>query len=332
MRDVMNRFWLICLCSISFSQAMAGQESSDEAWAILQKSAEAARMLSYRGVVNCQSGIRVQSLQITHINNAEGEFSRVVVLDGSPKEMLSKGGSVVIYNPINEKLVIEKRHGQHLFPALFPANMEVVKEGYQARVGNQEQVAGREVQVVFLNPRDRYRYGYKLWADREYGLLLKTMMLNEKSEAIEQMAFSQLTLMNGGIAEWFSAKADSPRSFFAEQSAPVKPLNEAAGFWKIGQLPAGYRKIDQMKRQVPGKTMAVDHMIFSDGLATVSVFIEPIIKGVRPRAGFVSMGATGVFANIAGNYQIVAVGNVPEAAVTQIAKAISFQKQDHEKP
>lgn len=321
MRVAMKFLWLVCFCGLTFLQAIAGQDS-EEAWVILQKSAEAARGLNYRGIVNCQSGIRVQSMQLTHLNNADGEFSRMVVLDAPPKEMLSPDGSVVIYSPIREKLVIEKRHGQHLFPALLPANMDMVRAGYQARIGGQDQIAGRDVQIVFLDPRDRYRYGYKLWADREFGLLLKSMMLNERNEAIEQIGFNQLTLMSGGISDWFLSRDEGSKGGARETAMP----NQGSSYWLVGQLPAGYRKVDQMKRMVPGKRVPVDHIIFSDGLASVSVFIEPLTKGLRARTGFTSMGATSFYANIAEGYQVVAVGDVPEATVTEIARAVSIQK------
>ncbi|HYD33446.1 MAG TPA: sigma-E factor regulatory protein RseB domain-containing protein, partial [Methylophilaceae bacterium] len=177
----MKRLVLACLLAMQVSFAYA-----EDPWRLLQKAADAARELSYRGIFVYQSGNNARSVEITHMNYGQGEYARSVVLDGSPREVLSQGSDVVIYTPLNEKVVITKRRAQNLFPALLPPQMEGLKASYEARLGGQERVGGREGQVVFLKPRDQYRYGYKFWADIEYGLLLKSVTFNEKEELVEQ--------------------------------------------------------------------------------------------------------------------------------------------------
>jgi sigma-E factor negative regulatory protein RseB len=96
--------------------------------------------------------------------------------------------------------------------------------------------------------------------------------------------------------------------------------------WSVAKLPDGYRKIDQVTRMVPGKPYPVTQLIFSDGLASVSLFIEPLVKRVEPKVGHTVMGATHFYANTNNGHQIVVVGEVPEATVTQIASAVTFKK------
>ena len=104
--------------------------SDEDAWQILQKAAVAAHALSYQGIFICQSGQQSKPVQIRHLFNGQFEFSRNVVLDGSPREVLSQGGDVVIYNPKNEKIVIEKRRGQNMFPAILPTDLDSIKASY----------------------------------------------------------------------------------------------------------------------------------------------------------------------------------------------------------
>ncbi len=321
----MKRVLLACLLACQISFAFAGQDSVDDPWLVLQKAARAARELSYKGVFVYQAGPNTKAVQITHMNYGQGEYAHIVVLDGSPREALSQGSDVVIFSPRNEKVIIEKRHGKNLFPALLPANMDVIKHCYQARIGGLERIGGRDGQVVFLNPRDHYRYGYKFWADRKYGLLLKSMTINERNEPMEQIAFNQLTLLNTQNMDWFQPNVDLGKDYIMEETAPTDSTL-AVNDWTVSQLPAGFRKIDQVTRMVPGKPAPVTHLVFSDGLAAVSLFIEPLSKGMRPKTGHTTMGATSFYAAIVDGHQIMVVGEVPETTVSQIASAVSFKK------
>lgn len=317
----MLRFLLLCCLAAPFSSFAA----SDDPWLILQKASQAARELSYQGVFIYQSGTNVKSVQITHMNYGQGEYARMVVLDGTPREVLRQGSDVVIFNPQGEKVVIEKRRGQNMFPALLPTNMDTIKSSYQVKVAGQERIAGRDGLVVLLEPKDRYRYGYKFWADREYGLLLKAITNNERNELMEQIAFSQLTLLNAQNMDWFQPQVDHAKPYvMEEQNSSATPV--AAQQWIVNQLPAGYRNVDSLQRIVPGKPVPVTQLIFSDGLASVSLFIEPLIKGVKPKMGHTVSGATNFYATVIDGHQVVAVGEVPEATVSQFASAVSFKK------
>ncbi len=321
----MKRLFLACLIASHFSLAVADSETQSDPWELLDKAAHAARDLSYKGIFTYQSGTNSRSIEITHMNAGQGEYSRVVMLDGLPREVLSQGSDIVIFSPRNEKVVIEKRRGKNLFPALLPVNLDLVKVSYQARVTGQERIAGREGVIVLLEPRDNYRYSYKLLTDKEYGLLLKATTLNQQNEVIEQMIFSQLNLLNTHDMEWFQPKVDPRKPYVMEEEA----LSSAAGetiSWKLGQLPAGYKQIDHIRRVVPGKATPVNQLIFSDGLSSVSLFIEPLTKGVRPKVGHTMVGPTNFYANVNGGYQIVVVGEVPQATVSQIANSVSFNK------
>lgn len=326
----MKRFVLACLIASSTLSvhATSAHAANDEAlWTVLQKAAVAARALNYQGVFVYQTGQQSKSVQITHYFNGQGEFARNVVLDGSPREVFSQGGDLVIFSPRNEKIVIEKRRGQNMFPAVLPTNLDAVKESYVLRAGEPERVAGRTTQMLFLDPKDGLRYSYRFWVDMEYGLLLKSVMLNNRNEIMESIGFNQLSLLNTVDLDWFQPKIDSKKNYVMEDEANKAIVDSgAAPGWTIKELPAGYRKVDQMKRMVHGKPLPVTHVIFSDGLASVSLFIEPIVKGVKPRNGHKLVGNTSFYANVTDGHQITVVGEVPEATVAQIANAVVFKK------
>lgn len=312
--------------------AVANTASANEAmWQILQKAAVAARALSYQGIFTYQTGQQLKSVQITHYFNGQGEFSRNVVLDAAPREVFSQGGDLVIFSPRNEKVVIEKRRGQNMFPAVLPTNLSTIKENYNLRLGEIERVAGRLAQMIYLEPKDHLRYSYRFWVDEEYGLLLKSAMLNERNETMEQIGFVQLSLLDKIDLDWFVPTIDSKKSYVMEEDPPTAIVEKSGNVtkkieWKLKDLPTGYRKVDQTQRVVHGKASPVTHVIFSDGLASVSLFIEPVIKGVKPKTGHMLVANTSFHATVNHGYQITVVGEVPEATAAQIASAVSFKK------
>ena len=104
-------------------------------------------------------------------------------------------------------------------------------------------------------------------------------------------------------------------------------VNQITNDWIVTELPAGYTKVDHRAVVVPGKAAPVDQIIFSDGIASISLFIEPLTKGKPPKTGHMQIGSTNICANVINGYQVTVVGEVPAATVMQIAKAVSFKKQ-----
>jgi sigma-E factor negative regulatory protein RseB len=313
--------------------------AADDPWFVLEKTAYAARELNYQGIFTYQNGKQNISVQITHMNNNGQEMTRNVVLEsghqatspqaGQTREVYSQGRDIVIVRPQNQKMVIEKRRGQNLFPAMLPTELVAIKASYVARLGGVESIAGREAQIVDLVPNDAFRYSYRIWADSEYGLLLKMTLIDSKNQTLEQIAFSQLSTLNSQDTNWFQPKIDVKKSYVMEDTTAVNHVNNhpVNSNWVVTELPVGYVKVDHRAIVVPGKSAPVDQMIFSDGIASVSLFIEPLTKGMRPKMGHMLIGSTNLCANVIEGYQITVVGEVPEATVMQIAKAVTFKKQ-----
>jgi sigma-E factor negative regulatory protein RseB len=304
--------------------------SEEDSWQVLQKAAIAARALSYKGIFVCQSAKQLKSVEITHLYDGQNEFARNVVLDGAPREVLNQSGNVVIYKPSNGKVVIEKRRAQNMFPAILPPDLNSIKASYTLRTGETERIAGRPAQVLVLEPKDNLRYSYRFWVDTEYGLLLKSVMFNNRNETLESIGFNQLSLMNTVELDWFKPKIDHNKNYVMEQEQELIADSGAPLDWQIRALPAGYRKVDQMMRKVQGKSGPVTHVIFSDGLAFVSMFIEHVAKPTKekptPKNVLTTTGNTSFYANVNNGHLVTVMGDVPEATVVQIANAVIFKK------
>lgn len=319
----MRYLLLVLLCLPLLAQ---GAEPTDP-WLILEKAAQAARQLNYKGVFVYQSGTTVNSMQITHMNYGPGnEYARVVVLDGSPHEVLRQGDEALIYQPKRDKVLIDRRRLQSGFPAVLPRPSDDLRANYQVRLGEPERVCGRESQVVVLEPRDKYRYRWKLWTDRDAGLLLKIALSDDKDQVVEQVAFSQLVLGQESGMEWFRPELQRGKNYEVSPEERVMQGVPAADGWTVSQLPPGFRKTQQVRRMFPGKLHPVEHLVFWDGLASVSLFIEPMGQGIVPRVGEYAQGATHVQVSVLNGHQVVVVGEVPAITVNQIATSVSFSR------
>ncbi|MFD1123434.1 MucB/RseB C-terminal domain-containing protein [Methylophilus flavus] len=297
--------------------------AEEDLWPAMQKTASAARELNYQGLFIYHNGAIIRSVQITHINEGGREFTRNVVLDGRPREVFSEGDDIVIFNAKNDKVVIEKRRGQNLFPAMLPTQLQPLKQNYKLKFIGQERIAGRLAQVIDMIPNDNLRYQYRVWSDSEYGLLLKMSMLDTQGHTLEQIGFNQVSMLQTKDLDWFQPKIDASKPYVMDDTTD---LTHVENNLVIANLPAGYKKVDQIRLHVPGRAVPVQQLIFSDGLASVSLFVEPVIKGMQPRIGKKNMGSTNVYAHVLNGYQLVVVGEVPAQTVEQIAQQVTFKK------
>ncbi len=139
-----------------------------------------------------------------------------------------------------------------------------------------ERIAGREALIIDLVPNDSYRYSIRVWSDVEFGLLVKMSLMDRQGQVLEQIGFTQLSMLNTHV-NWFQPKIDLSKQYVMEDETEV---NHVTTNWVVANLPPGYRKIDHIEHVVPGKSTVVNQVIFSDGIASVSLFIEPIKRVV----------------------------------------------------
>jgi sigma-E factor negative regulatory protein RseB len=292
----------------------------DDPWIQIEKASQAARQLSYKGIFVYQNNQEMRSIEITHLNNGKEEFARIVNLDGPSRELLSRGDNVVVFNPTKENVLIQKRQGQNLFPAILPSNIEFVKSSYSLRFGDQERIGGREAQIVYLDPRDEYRYPYKLWLDKEFGLLLKMMVLDHNQKTIEQVSFNQISLFASQDLNWFTPSVDTHKKYIMDE-APQNMVSKET-YCTISNLPTGFREVSHVTRMMGRQPQLVHQWIFSDGLSSVSLFVNPIPKGQKSRVGEIQIGSAHIYARVMNGSQIMVVGEVPQATIHKISNSV----------
>ncbi|MEN9559161.1 MAG: sigma-E factor negative regulatory protein RseB [Pseudomonadota bacterium] len=311
----MPRLPLLFVC-LAYLPWLWAQEATQ--W--LKQAMHAAQRLNYAGTVVVQRGAQLETVRIAHVNDGQQEIERLLTMDGQMREAIRVGDQITTYIPDVKLVRVEPRAGRHVFPALAPQQVEALSKNYQMRLGAQERVAGHEAQMLMFMPKDANRFPYVLWAELRTGLLLKTQIVNEHNELLEQVLFTDVQLGNhmnkASVRPTFVALAND---WQYETLSIVSPLNMSTG-WSVSELPPGFIKVREGFRSLPGLAMPVVHLVFSDGIASVSVFIEHN-RGAdalpsRPQAG------QAFFRRQLAEYTVTAIGETPFAAVQTIAMNI----------
>jgi sigma-E factor negative regulatory protein RseB len=244
------------------------------------------------------------------------------VLDGVPREIVRTKDTVRCYLPESKTVKIDRRAADRSFPALLPDKTGTLAAHYDISLGETRRIAGFDCQAVVLTPRDNLRYGYKLYADAASGMLLRAVTIDAAGEAVEQFTFTQLTI--GGVTRDMVKTRHAARAWRVEdaEAAPAR----LAGWTLSSELP-GFRKVVELKRRMGDAKPPVGQLVYSDGLAAVSVFIEPLEPGrtLQP-GGLASMGAMHIYTRQVANHVVTVVGEAPAASVQRIGNAVEYNR------
>ncbi len=310
----------LALCA---GMSLAQAQTTPEALQLLRKIHYATQSLSYTGTFVYQQGERSETSRIARIADSSGGVEKLEVLDGMPREIVRTGDVLRCYLPESRTVKVEHAGDQRSFPALLPERFTDLARHYVITRGERERVAGLDSESVLLTSRDELRYSYKLWADAASGMLLKARTLNEKGETVEQFTFTQLSI--GSVARHKVKSKFATRNWQVEEAAAA-PDNLAESGWSVSADLPGFRKIGEVRRRLHASP-EVRQVVYSDGMAAVSVFIEPLPgKHDATRNGLSSLGAINIFTREVANHLVTVVGEAPAASVRRIAERVEFRR------
>ncbi len=310
---------ILSLVVLLAAAPLAGAADSATDW--LMRINAAARQLDYDGVFVYLRGQQLETLRIVHKLDGQQRRERLISLTGSPREIIRNNHMVLCYLPDQASVMVEYRKTLRAgFPAIFPERLAIMEPYYRIRLGGQGRVAGRETQEILIEPRDGLRYGYRLWADHQTGLLLRSDVVDSQGRMLEQFMFTHLKTGREVTADALNPQTQAQGYRWHRESLD-SPAPVGAPRWDVQPLPPGFRRASYVSRRTPVRQVMVDHMIYSDGLATVSVFIERAPeKGATQ--GPNRMGAVHAYGRKVNGHQVTVVGEVPAETVRRFAGAI----------
>lgn len=290
---------------------------------------ESSKKRSYIGTYVVTSGGQMSSAKIWHVCEGAQQVERVETLTGAQRSTFRHNDKVVTFIPEQKLVRSQKREALVMFPELVQSADNRIAEFYKLKVEGTERVAGLESDVVRLMPKDDMRFGYRVWTEQKKGLVVKLQTLGTDGHVLEQAAFSELQLDAPVKMDKLLQLMSKVDGYRVEEPSLVKTSASAEG-WRLNTPAAGFKPMSCYKRPSPVVSGAVagDAMqwVFSDGLASVSLFVEPLDRQRHVKESQMSMGATHTLARQIGNYWLTAVGEVPMTTLKQFASGLERNK------
>lgn len=299
-------------------------KDTEAARAWLDRTMHAAQSLNYDGTFIYRNGKQMESMRIIHRADPNGERSRLISLSGEAREVLRDQSKVTCILPDSGAVLVGKSRPHGPFStAVFEANAGFA-EYYSLSVMGGDRIAGRDTEVVTVEPKDNYRYGYRVWVDQDTGLLLRSELVDEAGAALEQFIFTSVSIPTQIPDDLLEPGISGEHYTWYNDPEPVqKTAKPTASGWQVGWLPEGFMMTDRREQPAAIDRMPVEHLAYTDGLASISVFIEQLDSNGEPLEGASGMGAMNAFGSMVDGYQVTVVGEVPQRTVRAVAESIS---------
>lgn len=296
----------------------------------LMRTQEASRTLAYTGTFVVSSGGAMSSAKIWHVCEGNQQMERVETLSGAPRSTFRHNDQVVTFMPDQKLVRSETRESLGVFPELLQSADSRVADFYKVRQEGTERVAGIEADVVVLVPKDSMRFGYRVWAEQKRGLVVKLQTLDVAGKVLEQAAFTELQLDAPVKMDKLVQMMSKVDGYRVEKPTLIKTTASAEG-WSMKAPVAGFKSMNCYKRpaSVAGGATRGEALqwIFSDGLASVSVFLEPFDRQRHDgKESSLSMGATQTLSRQMGEFWLTVMGEVPMATLRTFAGNLERKK------
>lgn len=288
---------------------------------------DAASKRNFQGTIVVSAGGTVASSRIAHFCDGRNQYERIDSLEGQMRNVLRQNDVVHTVWPQSHVAMVEQRDSMTSFPALLQAGAQHVTDFYELKPVGVERVAGHEADVLQLRAKDAHRFGYRLWAERGTGLLLRSEVLGEHAEVLESSAFSDVAINVKPQAEMVTQplrKLDGYRIV----RPPVTTAQLESEGWTLKHNIPGFTQVSCVKRpfdgalRVRGSTDPVLQAVYSDGLTFVSVFIEPFNPERHQRPMSTVIGATRTMMRRYGDWWVTVMGDVPTATLRAFAAGL----------
>lgn len=292
----------------------------------VQKMSRSMQELSYKGRFVFSHGNQLESMSILHVNDSMGKRERLVSLNGEAREILRDNKNFTCVWPSSRQVVVDQSNSNNFSPIWIPEDVTRLGKYYKFTIEGDDRVADHPAVMVSISPKDEYRYGMKLWIQKNNGLLLQSVLYDERGLAREQIMFTDLSLMHYDDQKSFSVipNIDSGYALIRSHSGEGGNQLEADARWQLQMMPGGFFLETSFRKKMMDSANFTQQMILTDGMASVSVFIEPFSESSL--MGESSMGAVNAYGTQVDKFSVLAIGEVPPVTVKQIVESISFSQ------
>jgi len=313
--------------------------AADDAHEWLDRMNHALASRNYDGTFFHLSDGRVETMRIVHRVRAGRVTERLMSLDGSGREFVRNNDELTCYLPDQHTVLVEPRQDRGPFLGTLPQFGTDVNEFYQIEQLPSSHVLGRPARVILVSPKDQYRFGYRLWLDETTAMPLKTQLCDSRGQVIEQILFARLEMPDNIPDSDLTPAVRTEGMHWVRQGPSHDSASPALSAYRASELPPGFRLTVSGAQTLGGASVPATHLVYSDGLATVSVFVEAQREtatgtDVKPGAaalsapaeapmeGLARVGSGFAFSTVVQGHQVTAVGEVPAQTVEFIAHSV----------
>lgn len=299
------------LCLVAPALADPGDPSD---W--LDRMSAAVRTSNYEGTVVRILDGKAEALKVAHSFDNGVIREKVVAQEGSGLEIIRIGNEVHCILPDKRSVLVEEWDDQSTLFSTLPSSDVRFGSEYDVSIVREERVAGRQANLLAIRPHDGYRYGYRIWLDTETAFPLQTQLIDTDGTAIEQIKFVEIELNKPILASALAPTHSTENFRWLNQSNPhVTRAVETE--WLSENLPSGFKAISTHEEKMADGDDYVVHVLYSDGLAKVSVFIATL-EDNDPQ-GASTVGGSNAYSTAVDDRHVTVVGKVPLMTVKQIA-------------
>lgn len=311
-------------CVTALAQAAPVLPGSRSVSDWLTRMHEASRQRAYTGTLVVSAGAAMSASKIWHVCDGQQQVERIDSLTGAPRTTIRRNNEVITFVPESKTAVVEKRESLGLFPDMGRTPSNQIPQFYSAREVGVQRVAGHLADTVEILPRDEWRFGYRIWSEQQSGLVVKIQTLGEQGAVLEQVAFTELQLDAPVSMDKLKQAMKDTRGYEVIKPALKKTTAEAQG-WRLREAIPGFQSMSCHTRETgqalaPGQ--APMQWVFSDGLASVSLFVEPFDEQRHRQEKPAAVGATHSVGRRIGDHWVTAMGEVPVATLKRFIQAI----------
>ena len=311
----------LLLCNGTF--VFAESETPDPQ-VLINDMSRASRDLNYDGVFMYRLGKQIDTMRIIHKSGVNGVYERLISLTGNAREVIRDKDQVKCYYPENKAVVVDKSRLGKLVSNYLPQPIQSISDFYSFEIAGEDRIAGMDAWIVNIRPNDKYRYGYQLWIEKNSKLLLKSELKNQLGVTLEQIMFAQLNILDeiddALLQPSISSKDYTWYNNIENKKAEPSVVSDKE--WQVTWVPAGFSMSEHARASMTTSQMPVEHLVYTDGLAMVSVFVEKLNQSPNANAGATQFGGVNAYALEADGYQITAVGEVPKSTVKLMADSV----------
>lgn len=310
-------------------------EMPSDAGCLLERMATSSRELSFHGEFVYQHGSQLETLSVIHQaeDNKRSEKERILYLDGDSREVVRSGNELFFSNH-NNRGGTKFQYGS-LMPVINKFQPGVSGSFYDLKIAGTDRVAGKEAILLLVLPRDRFRYGYQLWLDRKSSLLLKSVLMDDQGEVIERLQFTALRVgqLPDDVQSLLEREPSSIDKTVYVESRHAEDRSDKVHRplgWEAGWLPDGFVLKSRSTTPSPVSQHDVDALIFSDGVASISVFVEQdsarVFHQDSEKIGALSAVSKG-FRDGDQYFRVTVVGEVPLGTAERVAVSVRAIKK-----